>query len=40
MPSAIEMRRNFTPVELRRLAAAVLDGINRADAASLGCMDR
>ena len=55
MPAALNLRTDFSAVELRRLAsvtknanqsrrllslAAVLDGMNRADAARMGGMDR
>ena len=55
MASAIELRRDYSAVELRRLAAgskhanqsrrllslaAVLDGMNRTEAARVGGMDR
>jgi transposase len=55
MPSAVEMRRDYSAAELRRLAtgsknanqsrrllslAAVLDGMNREEAARIGGMDR
>jgi transposase len=55
MPSAVEITRNYTAAELRRLAAgsknanqsrrllslaAVLDGMNREEAARIGGMDR
>ena len=55
MPAAVRMRTDFTPGELRRLAAgtknanqsrrllslaAVLDGMNRTEAARIGGMDR
>jgi transposase len=55
MPSALSLRTDYSPGELRRLAkktkdnnqsrrllslAAVLDGMNRTDAARIGGMDR
>ena len=54
MPSALPLRSDYSPADLRRLAqtkdnnqsrgllslAAVLDGMNRADAARIGGMDR
>jgi transposase len=55
MPSALSLRTDYSPAELRRLAkktkdnnqsrrllslAAVLDGMNRTDAARIGGMDR
>ena len=55
MGQAVELRRDYTAAELRRLAsssrnanqsrrllslAAVLDGMNRTDAARIGGMDR
>ena len=55
MPSAVTLRADFTPIELRHLArgskdanqsrrllslAAVMDGMNRTDAARIGGMDR
>lgn len=55
MPASVNLRRDFSADELRRLAkrakdanqsrrllslAAVLDGMNRADAARIGGMDR
>ena len=55
MPSALSLRTDYSPADLRRLAkkptdnnqsrrllslAAVLDGMNRTDAARIGGMDR
>ncbi len=55
MPSAVEIRKDYSAAELRRLAAgsknanqsrrllslaAVLDGMNREEAARIGGMDR
>ena len=55
MPSALSLRTDYSPADLRRLAkktkdnnqsrrllslAAVLDGMNRTDAARIGGIDR